>query len=280
LLSATPSTDLHGVCTEWEDRPYRHTVSSRRQARARRSSVRYRACRKAYFTHSEGRQIKLAEWPDDTPKGPTYLAALGRCQRSCRATKLDPFADYLRRRREEHPRSAVRLLAEIRPMGYTRSVQTVRRFLATPAGRRRRERRLTVRFETPPGHQAQADARTARGPRARWSGRSSTSGTASCSAAPSPTWTIGYLAPDGVQASLVFQVICQRRQKGQSLVLTSNEPFGEWGEGFGGDPVMASAALGRLLHRSAADIRGESSRQRCRKKAGAVARADPKGGDG
>jgi transposase len=74
-----------------------------------------------------------------------------------RATKLDPFKDYLRRRRAEHPLSAVRLLAEIRPMGYTGSVQTLRRFLATLAGQARREQRLTVRFETPPGHQAQAD---------------------------------------------------------------------------------------------------------------------------
>lgn len=92
---------------------------------------------------------------------------------------------------------------------------------------------------------------------------------------------VGYLALDGVQASLVFQVICQRDQKGQSLVLTSNKPFGEWGEVFAGDPVMASAALDRLLHRSTVvNIRGESYRLRCRRKAGAVADADPKGGDG
>lgn len=44
----------------------------------RRASVRYYASREAYFTHFEGRQVKLAEGPDDAPKGPTYLAALGR----------------------------------------------------------------------------------------------------------------------------------------------------------------------------------------------------------
>lgn len=42
-------------------------------------------------------------------------------------------------------------------MGYTGSIQTLRRFLATLEGQAVRARKLTVRFETPPGHQAQAD---------------------------------------------------------------------------------------------------------------------------
>jgi transposase len=74
-----------------------------------------------------------------------------------RPTKLDPFKDYLRRRRAEHPLSAVRLIEEIRPMGYTGSLPTLRRFLATLDDQARRDQRVTVRFETPPGHQAQAD---------------------------------------------------------------------------------------------------------------------------
>lgn len=74
-----------------------------------------------------------------------------------RAGKLAPFHEYLRHRRAEHPLSAVRLIEEIRPMGYTGSIQTLRRFLATLDGEARRASRLTVRFETPPGHQAQAD---------------------------------------------------------------------------------------------------------------------------
>jgi transposase len=74
-----------------------------------------------------------------------------------RVTKLDPFKDYLRRRRAEHPLSAVRLFDEIRPMGYTGSLPTLRRFLATLDTQARRRARVTVRFETPPGHQAQAD---------------------------------------------------------------------------------------------------------------------------
>jgi len=74
-----------------------------------------------------------------------------------RASKLDPFKDYLRRRRAEHPLSAVRLIAEIQPMGYTGSLPTLRRFLATLDDQAVRAHKLTVRFETPPGQQAQAD---------------------------------------------------------------------------------------------------------------------------
>jgi DNA replication protein DnaC len=90
---------------------------------------------------------------------------------------------------------------------------------------------------------------------------------------------VGYLTLDGVQASLVFQVICQRYQKGQSLVLTSNKPFGEWGTVFADDAVMASAALDRLLHRSTVvNIRGDSYRLRGKKRAGAVPDGETKGG--
>lgn len=72
---------------------------------------------------------------------------------------------------------------------------------------------------------------------------------------------VGYLQLDSTQASLLFQVICQRYEKNQSIILTSNKAFGEWGEVFAGDPVMASAALDRLLHRcTVLNIRGESYR--------------------
>jgi hypothetical protein len=42
-------------------------------------------------------------------------------------------------------------------MGYTGSLVTLRRFLASLEHQATRQRRLTVRFETPPGQQAQAD---------------------------------------------------------------------------------------------------------------------------
>src|ERR1700682_4260634 len=72
---------------------------------------------------------------------------------------------------------------------------------------------------------------------------------------------VGYLQMDQSQASLLFQVISQRYEKGGAIILTSNKAFSDWGEVFAGDAVMASAALARLLHRSPViNIRGESFR--------------------
>ncbi len=89
---------------------------------------------------------------------------------------------------------------------------------------------------------------------------------------------VGYLALDSVQASLLFQVICQSYQKGQSVVLTSNKSFGEWGQVFAQDAVMASAALDRLLHKATViNIRGESYRLRERRKAQAAPGGKPGG---
>jgi DNA replication protein DnaC len=80
---------------------------------------------------------------------------------------------------------------------------------------------------------------------------------------------IGYLPFDSVQASLLFQVICRRYQKNQTLALTSNKAFSDWGQVFADDPIMASAALDRLLHRSTViNIRGESYRLKEKRQAG------------
>jgi DNA replication protein DnaC len=80
---------------------------------------------------------------------------------------------------------------------------------------------------------------------------------------------IGYLPFDAVQASLLFQVICRRYERNQSLALTSNKAFGDWGAVFADDPIMASAALDRLLHRSTViNIRGESYRLKEKRQAG------------
>jgi DNA replication protein DnaC len=80
---------------------------------------------------------------------------------------------------------------------------------------------------------------------------------------------VGYLTLDRTQASLLFQAICHRYEKQQPIILTSNKAFSEWGEVFGGDAVMASAALDRLLHRcTVVNIRGESYRLRERRQAG------------
>lgn len=80
-----------------------------------------------------------------------------RYPRRTRPSILDPFKPYLLARFREHRLSNVRLLEEIRPMGYAGGIDVLRRFL-TPLRRERALRaKATVRFETPPGHQAQAD---------------------------------------------------------------------------------------------------------------------------
>lgn len=74
-----------------------------------------------------------------------------------RASQLDPYKAYIERRVAECGLSGVRLLEEIRPMGYSGSVDVVRRFVQTLRPQSIAAQKATVRFETPPGQQAQAD---------------------------------------------------------------------------------------------------------------------------
>lgn len=77
--------------------------------------------------------------------------------KSPRHSHLDAFKSYLRERWEDCSLSAVRLLPEIQAMGYGGSIATLRRYLHSLKPERERLRKLTVRFETPPGKQAQVD---------------------------------------------------------------------------------------------------------------------------
>ena len=81
---------------------------------------------------------------------------------------------------------------------------------------------------------------------------------------------MGYLALDAAKSSLLFQVIAKRYDRELSTILTSNKGFTEWDQIFGGDAVLASAALDRLLHRSTVvNMRGDSYRLKDRRKAAA-----------
>jgi DNA replication protein DnaC len=63
----------------------------------------------------------------------------------------------------------------------------------------------------------------------------------------------------------LYEIISQRYERG-SLIITSNRAFEEWAEVFGND-LLASAALDRLTHHAhTLIIRGESYRQRHRRK--------------
>jgi DNA replication protein DnaC len=71
------------------------------------------------------------------------------------------------------------------------------------------------------------------------------------------------LAPQAAQD--LYDIICERYEHG-SLIVTSNRAFEEWAEAFGHD-LLASAALDRLTHHAhTLIIRGDSYRQRSRRK--------------
>lgn len=74
-----------------------------------------------------------------------------------RGSLLDAHADYLRQRWFEHELSAVRLHEELVSRGFTGSEVTVRRFVSELKRRRYGPPGATVRYETAPGQQAQAD---------------------------------------------------------------------------------------------------------------------------
>ena len=78
---------------------------------------------------------------------------------------------------------------------------------------------------------------------------------------------IGYLPIYRQGANLFFQLVSRRYERG-SIIITSNQSLGAWGEVFG-DPVIASAILDRLLHHSITiNIKGESFRLKEKLKAG------------
>jgi DNA replication protein DnaC len=80
---------------------------------------------------------------------------------------------------------------------------------------------------------------------------------------------VGYLALETLQASLLFQVISSRYERNGAIILTSNKAFTDWAHVFAGDPIMASAALDRLLHHcTVINIRGESYRLKEKRAAG------------
>ena len=87
---------------------------------------------------------------------------------------------------------------------------------------------------------------------------------------------VGYLRLDPAQASLLFQVIAERYERQQPIVLTSNKAFAEWDQVFANDAIMASAALDRLLHRATViQIRGDSYRLKHRRQAGSSEEVTP-----
>jgi DNA replication protein DnaC len=85
---------------------------------------------------------------------------------------------------------------------------------------------------------------------------------------------IGDIPIDQHGAHLFFQLSSRRYERG-SIVLTSNQSFGQWGEVFG-NPIIATAMLDRLLHHSVViNIKGDSYRLREKQKAGLLKKPEP-----
>ena len=70
----------------------------------------------------------------------------------------------------------------------------------------------------------------------------------------------------------VLQLVARRYEKG-SLLVTTNQLVGQWGQVFG-DDVLAAAILDRLLHHDHALLtQGDSYRLRMKRKAGLLGTA-------
>jgi DNA replication protein DnaC len=75
---------------------------------------------------------------------------------------------------------------------------------------------------------------------------------------------VGYIPFDAAAANLFFQLIAARYEQG-SLLITSNMPFGRWGEIFS-DDIVAAAMIDRLVHHAEVlTLAGESYRTRTRR---------------
>ena len=70
---------------------------------------------------------------------------------------------------------------------------------------------------------------------------------------------VGYIPFEADAANLFFQLVSARYERA-SVIVTSNKPFGRWGEVFG-DPVVAAAMIDRLVHHAdVIALKGDSYR--------------------
>jgi DNA replication protein DnaC len=70
---------------------------------------------------------------------------------------------------------------------------------------------------------------------------------------------VGYVPFEPEAANLFFQLVSSRYERA-SLIVTSNKPFGRWGEVFG-DDVVAAAMIDRLVHHAEViSLKGDSYR--------------------
>jgi DNA replication protein DnaC len=72
---------------------------------------------------------------------------------------------------------------------------------------------------------------------------------------------ISYVSKDQAETSVLFELIAARYER-RSLLITANQPFGDWGKVFP-DPAMTVAAIDRLVHHATIfEMNVESYRRR------------------
>ena len=72
---------------------------------------------------------------------------------------------------------------------------------------------------------------------------------------------LAYVAKDQAETSVLFELIGARYER-RSMLITANQPFGEWGKIFP-DPAMTLAAVDRLVHHATIfEMNVESYRRR------------------
>jgi hypothetical protein len=72
---------------------------------------------------------------------------------------------------------------------------------------------------------------------------------------------LAYVTKDQAETSALFELISTRYER-RSMIITANQPFGEWGKVFQ-DPAMTLAAIDRLVHHSTIfEMNVESYRRR------------------
>ena len=72
---------------------------------------------------------------------------------------------------------------------------------------------------------------------------------------------LAYVTKDQAETSVLFELISARYER-RSMLITANQPFGEWGKVFP-DPAMTLAAVDRLVHHSTIiEMNVQSYRQR------------------
>ena len=72
---------------------------------------------------------------------------------------------------------------------------------------------------------------------------------------------LSYVTKDQAETSVLFELIAARYEQ-RSIMITANQPFGEWGKIFP-DPAMTLAAVDRLVHHATIlELNVESYRRR------------------